>query len=170
MNFSAKLTRGRPATEVLKAQRSVVRQRHQALRREPKRASRPASRAVAEQSQEADQQEVGKFISSTPIPAFIPREVRLQENIASKEWRSAHLDLTAADRVQRLILEHACIMQDLIHQLCGWARIECQESGAVDYGLPMRTRQVNNANDQLWGFIISFLSRDGAVITEIRVM
>ena len=36
-------------------------------------------RAVAEQNQEVKEvKEAGKFISSTPIPAFIPREVSLR--------------------------------------------------------------------------------------------
>ena len=60
--------------------------------------------------------------------------------------------------------------QDLINQLFGWARIECEESGAVNYGLPMRVRPVHRDEGYLWGFITSIMSRDGANLTEIRVM
>ena len=60
--------------------------------------------------------------------------------------------------------------QDLINQLFGWARIECEESGAINYGLPMRVRPVYRTEDSLWGFITSIMSRDGANLTDIRVM
>lgn len=61
-------------------------------------------------------------------------------------------------------------MQDLMQQLFGWARIECSESGAIDYGLPMKVRTVTKEDGELWGFVVSILSREGAVITDIRVM
>ena len=52
----------------------------------------------------------------------------------------------------------------------GWARIECEESGAVNYGLPMKVRPVYRDDEYLWGFITSIMSRDGANLTDIRVM
>ena len=61
-------------------------------------------------------------------------------------------------------------MQDLIQQLCGWARIECEESGAVSYGLPMKVKPIEREEGQMWGFVVSILSREGAVSTDIRVM
>jgi hypothetical protein len=60
--------------------------------------------------------------------------------------------------------------EDLIHQLWGWARIECEESGAVNYGLPMKVKPVYREGGELWGFTTSIISRDGAVLTDIRVM
>lgn len=61
--------------------------------------------------------------------------------------------------------------QDLIQQLFGWARIECEDSSASTYGLPMKVRPVYRGKDEeeLWGFITSILTRDGAVSTEIRI-
>lgn len=94
-------------------------------------ASSASVRAAATQETEP-----GKHISSTSIPAFIPR-------------------------------------QDLIQQLWGWARIECEDAGTSNYGLPMKVRPVYRGKEEeqeLWGFITSILTRDGAVSTDIRVM
>lgn len=60
-------------------------------------------------------------------------------------------------------------MQDLIQQLFGWARIECEEAGITTYGLPMKVKPVHRSEGQLWGFIVSMMSREGAVSTDIRV-
>ena len=159
------------------------------------RRSRGAVRATATQEVEA-----GKLISKTEIPAFIPREVSLWHILdlglcilaiptfvfclaykvgTSKPFAGAPLSYLTADLcfpghcflvLPDFVATHLLSSQDLIHQLWGWARIECEESGAVNYGLPMKVRPVHLADGHLWGFTTSILSRDGNKLTDIRVM
>ncbi|KAK9806516.1 hypothetical protein WJX73_006021 [Symbiochloris irregularis] len=50
-----------------------------------------------------------------------------------------------------------------------WARIDAQDQGVANFGLPMTVKPTFRNEDELWGFTVAVHNREGDVLTELSV-